>query len=103
MPIRIHMNAVYAPSKNIVARELQGEIIIVPITSGVGDLEGSLFSLDEMGRAVWTRLDGKRTLKDVTQNLASKYDASQKKIENDVRNFVKELVKRRLVVEVKNS
>lgn len=33
------LSKIYKPSEDIVAREIQGELIIIPITSGVGDLE----------------------------------------------------------------
>ena len=53
------MDAVYAPSEDVVAREIEGELIIVPLVAGIGDMEDELYTLNETGRAIWDRLDGK--------------------------------------------
>jgi len=41
----INTSAIYLPSEKIVAREIEGELIIVPLVSGVGDMEDELFTL----------------------------------------------------------
>ena len=53
----VAINTVYGPSDEIVAREIEGELIIVPLTAGVGDMEEALFTFNETGRAIWERLD----------------------------------------------
>ena len=52
----IKRDAVYAVSDDVVAREIEGEIIIVPLVAGIGDLEDELFTLNETGKAIWDRL-----------------------------------------------
>jgi len=47
MKTEININKVYTLSENIVARDIQGELIIVPITSGIGDFEDEIFTLNE--------------------------------------------------------
>lgn len=97
---KVKLDAVYAPSKDVVARDVHGEFIIIPISSGVGDLEDEIFSLNEEGRAIWKKLDGKKTLKSVAESLNSEFDAGDKQIEKDCAGLVGELLKRRMVVEV---
>ena len=36
------LEATYKPSDNVVAREIEGELIIVPLTAGIGNLEDEL-------------------------------------------------------------
>lgn len=91
----------YAPSEDVVARDVQGEFIIIPITSGIGDLEDEIFSLNETGRAIWEKLDGKKTLKDAVAELASDFEGDGGVIEKDVSGLLEELLKRRMVIEVK--
>ncbi len=93
----IEMDAVYTPSGEIVAREIEGELIIVPLSAGIGDLEDELYSLNETGREIWNRLDGQRSLSIIVQDLAQVYDAPVGEIEQDVRGLVAELVKRRIL------
>ena len=53
MDEKIELAGVFSPSDEIVSREIEGEIIIVPLTSGMGDMEDELFTLNETGRAMW--------------------------------------------------
>jgi hypothetical protein len=94
------MDGIYAPSEDIVAREIEGELIIVPITSGIGDLEDELFSLNDCGRAVWVELDGCRNLVEVTERLVASFDAPAEQIGEDVLGLVSELLLRRILVEI---
>ncbi len=103
MAVKPSLGTVYLPSEDIVAREIEGEIIIVPLVRGIGDAEEDLFSLNETGRAVWKLLDGKRTLGGIIGILAKKYDAPQAKIEKDVLGLTGELLKRRIILGQKRS
>ena len=100
MGTKVGLDKIYAPSENVVARDIQGEFIIIPITSGVGDLEDEIFSLNETGRAVWERLDGKKSLRDAVKSLSSDYDAKAEEIELDVLGLTEELLKRKMLIEV---
>jgi hypothetical protein len=71
---QINMNVVCAPSDDIVAREIEGEIVIVPLVSGIGDADDELYTLNPTGQAIWQKLDGQRTLKDVAALLAAEFD-----------------------------
>jgi hypothetical protein len=97
-PVEVRGDAVYAPSDDIVAREIEGEVIIVPLTGGIGDLDDELYSFNETGKAVWDKLDGERTLDRVIDELAAVYGAERAAIERDVLGLVNELLKRRIVV-----
>ena len=68
----ISRDAVYAISDDVVAREIEGEIIMVPLVAGIGDLEDELFTLNETGKAIWEKLDGRRSLNQVIEELAAR-------------------------------
>jgi hypothetical protein len=89
-------DAAYTPSEAVVAREIEGEIVIVPLTAGIGDLEDELYSLNETGRDVWRLLDG-RTVDEVVEALTEEYDASREEIDRDVRGLLEELLRRDIV------
>lgn len=86
------------PSDDVVSREIEGELIIVPIASGIGDMEDELYTLNETGRAIWQRLDGRRTLRDVAADLAEDYTAPLEQITCDVIGLAGELAKRKILV-----
>jgi hypothetical protein len=96
----IEMEKIYAKSEDVVARDLHGEFIIIPITSGIGDLEDELFTLNEFGKEIWDRLDGKRNVTELVEGLYSDYEASPGEIEMDVAGFMGELLRRGIIVEV---
>ena len=50
----VKTDGVYAPSEDIVAREIEGEIIIVPLVAGIGDMEDELYTLNETGSSTVT-------------------------------------------------
>ena len=95
------MEAVYVPSEDVVAREIEGELVIVPLATGMGDMEDDLFTLNETGRAIWDKLDGKRRLADVVKDLSEAFDAPAEEIRTDAIEFVQEVLKRGMVVESK--
>jgi Coenzyme PQQ synthesis protein D (PqqD) len=89
-------DVVYAASDAVVAREIEGEIVIVPLTAGIGDLEDELYSLNETGKDVWRLLDG-RTLDEVVDALLAEYEAPREEIDRDVRGLLEELLSRGIV------
>lgn len=99
MSDRIDLDRIYAPSEDVVVREIEGEIVIVPLASGVGDLEDELFTLNETGRSIWDKVDGTRPLGAVVRELAAEYDDPEGLIEEDVIGFLQELFERRMIVE----
>ena len=94
---QVSLTGIYAPSQDIVAREIEGEMIIVPLTSGIGDIEEQLFSLNATGRVIWKYLDGKNSLQEVVGLIVEEFDAPDGEIENDVVGFVTELLNRKIV------
>ncbi len=89
--------SVCVPSDDVVSREIEGELIIVPIASGIGDMEDELYTLNDTGRAIWQRLDGKRTLREVVADLAGDYSAPSDQITRDVLGLVDELARRKII------
>jgi len=99
MDKNISLDVVYVPSEDVVARVIEGEIIIVPLTAGIGDMEDDLYTLNETGKAIWDLLVDKMTLKDVVRKLSAEFEAPKGEIERDVLGLVTELCKRRMLVE----
>ena len=99
MKANVTLDTIYTPSEDVVARKIEGEIIIVPLVAGMGDTDDELFTLNETGKAIWERLDGQRSLQDVIGELAAGYEAPAGEIETDVLGLVGELVSRRMLVE----
>ena len=100
MNTQVNLVSAYVPSEDIVAREIEGELIIVPLVSGIGDMEDELYTLNDTGKAVWEKLDRQKSLKDIAKELTEEFEAPEGEIQKDVVGLVQELVKRKMVVEV---
>ena len=97
----IALQDVYKPSGDIVAREIEGELIIVPLVAGIGDMEDELFTLNDTGKAIWDQLDGQHSLAEVVAAIESEFEGAEAgAIERDVLGLVAELVERRMLVAV---
>lgn len=101
MEAKIELDVAYIPSEDIVAREIEGELIIVPLVSGIGNMEDELYTLNKTGKAIWNKLDSQKSLKVLVEELSAEYEDPEAEIEKDVIGLVGELLKRRMVVEVK--
>lgn len=94
---KISLDQCYIPSHDIVSREIDGEIVIVPLTAGIGDLADDLYALNVTGKAIWQLLDGNTTLAQIVTVLCGKYEAQRKVIERDVIGMMEELLARNII------
>lgn len=98
-PSTFDQTTVFVPSEDIVVREIEGELILVPIAAGVGDAEDAIFTFNDTGREIWQRLDGKRTIQQVIVELQALYDAPAGGIAEDVSGLVSELLRRNMLAQ----
>ena len=91
------LSTICASSDDIVGREIEGEIVIVPLVAGIGDADDELYTLNDTGRAIWQRLDGKRTLREVAASLLEEFAASEAELEADVLSFADEMARRSIL------
>lgn len=96
--MEITLDLVCMPSEDIVARIIEGELIIVPLVSGIGDMDDELYTLNGTGRAIWSRFDGKKSLKEIADELAGEFDTLPRVIERDMLGLAAELVRRKMIV-----
>jgi hypothetical protein len=94
------LNNTYIPSDKIVSREIEGELIIVPLVAGIADMEDELFTLNETGREIWKRLDGKKSLETIINELCIEFDAPQEEIKKDVLGLITEFTQRGILSEI---
>lgn len=102
MDVIVDMDKSYVLSEDIVARDIQGEFIIIPVTSGISDADTGdvLFTLNETGKVIWDKLNGKKSLKTVVEELSLEFEISKEKIKKDVSGLAEELLKRKMIVRV---
>lgn len=97
MDTKITENTICMPSEDVVAREIEGDMIIVPLVAGIGDADDELYTLNETGKAIWKKLDGAKFLDQIAGELAEEFSAPADEIKKDVLGFATEMVKRRIL------
>ena len=88
----------YIPSDGVVARMIEGELVIIPISSGIGDLEDDMYTLNETGVAIWDKLAPGKSLEALIDELCREYDAEMASISQDVIGLLEELLNRKIIV-----
>jgi len=84
------LERVFRRNDNFVHRRIEGETILVPIRSNVGDLD-HIYSLNEVGAFIWNAFDGSKDLGEIKALLASEYQVNDSEAEADLLSFVREL------------
>lgn len=98
MTMVVDLDACYAPSEELLTSEVAGELILAPLAAEPGDMEDGLYALNATGKAVWERLDGRRSLREIAQALAEEYQTPVGRVERDVVVWVGWLLERQMLV-----
>ena len=77
-------------SDSIVTREIVGETLLVPITGTLAKLQ-EVFSLNETGAFLWSRMDGETTLSEVGEAMAVEFEVDATSATQDVLMLAQEL------------
>ena len=87
----------YIREENLVTRSIAGETIIVPVNGRVCDLD-SIYTLDEVGSAIWRVLEDWVTAEGIVEGVLREFDApGDAVVAGDVASFLGELEVRGLI------
>ena len=76
--------------KNLVTRSIGGETLIVPVRSGVADLE-CIYALNEVGSRIWELLDERTPVKKIVETICSEYDVTPEQAVRDISELLSSL------------
>ena len=93
------MTARYARNPDFIFREIAGEMILVPVRAIDGP-KGSVFTLNEVGAAIWNLLDGEKTVRHIMDGIVERFEVGPEQAETDVRDFITRLETVRAVLPV---
>ncbi|MCK5313295.1 MAG: PqqD family protein [Desulfobacteraceae bacterium] len=95
--MKIDISKKYFKNEDVIIREIEGEYLMIPIASGIGDMEDEMYTLNETGIAIWEKLSPEKTIEAIVDELGQEYDADKKKITTDVLGLIEELFKRKII------
>jgi hypothetical protein len=86
----------YVKTGEFVTRAVAGEMIVVPITAGVGDLD-SIYTLNEVGATIWQLIDGTATVDLIASAVAREFEVGIDQAKADVLEFMTSLAEAGLI------
>lgn len=65
---------VFRKAEDLVAREVAGETIVVPIRGKLADMR-RVFALNPVARHLWDAIDGRRAFGELCESVLARFDA----------------------------
>jgi hypothetical protein len=85
-------SARFSRDEDVVTRRIAGEALLVPIRKRLADLD-CVYVLHGVGEFLWDRLDGTRTIDDLTREVVERFVVEASEASVDVEAFLGELTK----------
>ncbi|HVM74500.1 MAG TPA: PqqD family protein [Candidatus Saccharimonadales bacterium] len=92
----ISVDVRFIRNQDVVARNIQGELIIVPIRRGVGDLN-SLYTLNPVGAVLWDFMNEGHTIGEMVTRVCDEFEVTASRARQDIEAFLDSLVQEQLV------
>jgi len=86
-------------NQEVVSRKIEGELIIVPIRTGVGDLN-SLYTLNPVGSVLWEYMTEGHTVGEMVQRICDEFEVTKTQAQKDIESFLDSLMEEKLVLSV---
>ncbi len=86
----------FRPVPAVVAREFEGDTVLVRTTGSVVDMQ-SLYVLNPVGTRIWTRLDGATTVQAILDELVATYEVDDQVARADVLDLMGQLLAAHLI------
>ena len=83
--------AVYTKNPDYVQRDVAGECILVPIRRTLTETN-SIYVLNETGAAFWNRIDGKQSVRAITDDFFREYDVTVEQLHRDLETLLTDLL-----------
>lgn len=77
------LDKAFVKDDNLMARNIGGETLIVPIRNSIGDLN-SIYTLNEVGARIWQLLDGRTSVNQIVGTISREYDVAATEAATDV-------------------
>ncbi len=96
------MDTVFIKNEDVVFRKIESEYLLIPVVRSAADIE-SVFNLNETGSAIWEKIDGARSMRNIVEEMETEYENKERQIENDILSFISEMLEANLVVAKRRS
>ena len=90
---------IFVRNSNVIKRNISDEVFLIPVKGDIAEKQ-VVFSLDTLGEFIWERIDGCKKLTDICNDIRAEYTVNEKQLKKDVSNFLIDLMKQKLIIEV---
>ena len=90
------LDKAFVKDDNLMARNIAGETLIVPIRNSIGDLN-SIYTLNEVGARVWQLIDGQRSVSQIANAIGTEYDVTMTDAQGDVAQLLDSMAEAGLI------
>jgi len=90
------LSVLFIKDNQSVTRSIADETIIVPVRSGVGDLD-SIYTLNEVGTAIWKLIDCACSVEQIIKEIGDQYEVETEEAARDVFEFLSLLEAEKLI------
>jgi len=84
------LSAVLQKNPSFVSRKIVDEVILVPISHKVGEVD-CLYALNEVGARIWDLIDGDRSLQDLRDAIVAEFEVSETEAQEDLAVLIEQL------------
>jgi hypothetical protein len=95
----MNLAAIYSKNPDFVQRDVAGECILVPIRRTLSEAN-SIYVLNETGAALWNRIDGARSIREIASGFAVEYDVAADQLSQDFETLLADLLSIHAIEEV---
>lgn len=92
------IDKLFKKSEDIVCRKIGEDMILVPITNNVGDME-SIYTLNTVGARIWELIDGNNSAGDIGKIICSEFEVTDTQIQSDLIEFLDSMEKIKAIKE----
>ena len=86
----------YAQSKEVVARQIEGETILTPIRRGARDVN-SVYTLNPVATVLWQYMAQSHSVPEMVERICSEFEVTPGQAKGDVEEFISSLLEQNLI------
>jgi hypothetical protein len=86
----------FVRNREIVSRQIEGEMVIVPIRRGVGDMN-SLYTLNSVGSILWEFMAEVHTVPEMVKHVCAEFEVTSDQAGPDIEAFLSSLLEEDLI------
>jgi hypothetical protein len=89
-------NSRFVRNRDVVSRQIEGELIIVPVRRGVGDMN-SLYTLNSVGSVLWEFMAQEHSLPEMVKCVCQQFEVSSSRAKKDIESFLDSMLEEKLI------